>query len=196
MADYLPPMAPVSTNTLSWLGESDYALASYRAFLRHARKPSSHDQRLPRHGVWPTCGPNCAAYIAHSFPGTLGLFCRTGRPPPHTNSAKPCSPPQETDTRVYGSFYCPRRSLDPWAVWQSFHSSFPTFGFLRGAGAVAGHRHACQPTTLQSPLNKIVLILRRARFGKPVRAWAAGVTAELRAPRLRRSWQLRLYTNP
>jgi hypothetical protein len=27
---------------------------------------------------------------------------------------------------------------------------------------VAGHRHACQPTTLQSPLNKIVLILRRA----------------------------------
>src|SRR5215475_4527682 len=73
MTDYLPPMAPVSTNTLSWLEESDYALASYRAFLRHARKPSSHDQRLPRHGVWPTCGPNCAAYIAHSFPGTLGL---------------------------------------------------------------------------------------------------------------------------
>src|SRR5262249_37867753 len=67
MADYLPPMAPVSTNTLSWLEESDYALASYRASLRHARKPSSHDQRLPRHGVWPTCGPNCAAYIAHSF---------------------------------------------------------------------------------------------------------------------------------
>ena len=48
---------------------------------------------------------------------------------------------------------------------------------------MAGHRHA------------IVLILRRARFDKPVRAWAAGVTAELRAPRLRRSLQLRLYTN-
>src|SRR5262249_30014727 len=89
LPDYLPPMAPVSTNTLSWLEESDYSLASYRAFLRHARKPSSHDQRLPRHGVWPTCGPNCAAYIAHSFPGTLGLFCRTRRLPPHTNSAKP-----------------------------------------------------------------------------------------------------------
>src|SRR6516165_12759090 len=41
---------------------------------------------LPRHGVWPTCGPNCAAYIAHSFPGTLGLFCRTRRLPPHMNS--------------------------------------------------------------------------------------------------------------
>jgi hypothetical protein len=38
MADYLPP------NTLSWLGESDYALARYRAFLKHARKPSSHDE--------------------------------------------------------------------------------------------------------------------------------------------------------
>src|SRR4029434_51473 len=88
MADYLPPMAPVSTNTLSWLEESDYSLASYRALLRHARKPSSHDQRLPRHGVWPTCGPNCAAYIAHSFPGTLGLFCRTRRLPLHMNSAK------------------------------------------------------------------------------------------------------------
>src|SRR5215471_18584031 len=89
MADYLPPMAPVSTNTLSWLGESDYALARYRAFLKHARKPSLHDQQLHRHGVWPTCGPNCAAYIAHSFPGTLGLFCRTRRLPPHMNSAKP-----------------------------------------------------------------------------------------------------------
>src|SRR5215831_21033406 len=72
-----------------WLGESDYALARYRAFLKHARKSSSHDQQLPRHGVWPTCGPNCAAYIAHSFPGTLGLFCRTRRLPPHMNSAKP-----------------------------------------------------------------------------------------------------------
>src|SRR5262249_25992888 len=81
MADYLPPMAPVSTNTLSWLGESDYALARYRVFLMHARKPSSHDQRLPRHGVWPTCGPNCAAYTAHSFPGTLGLFCRDSSSP-------------------------------------------------------------------------------------------------------------------
>jgi hypothetical protein len=39
MADYLPPMAPVSTNTLSWPEESDYALASYRAFLRHAENP-------------------------------------------------------------------------------------------------------------------------------------------------------------
>src|SRR5262245_12556456 len=89
MADYLSAMAPVSTNALSWLGESGYALARYRAFLKHARKPSSHDQQLPRHGVWPTCGPNCAAYIAHSFPGTLGLFCRTRRLPPHMNSAKP-----------------------------------------------------------------------------------------------------------
>jgi hypothetical protein len=82
-------MAPVSTNALSWLGESSYALARYRAFLKHARKPSSHDQQSPRHGVWPTCGPNCAAYIAHSFPGTLGLFCRTLRLRPHMNSAKP-----------------------------------------------------------------------------------------------------------
>src|SRR5215467_8385796 len=76
MADYLPPMAPVSTNTLSWLGESDYALARYRAFLKHARKPSSHDQQLPRHGVWPTCGPNCAAYIAHSFSGQKSISLR------------------------------------------------------------------------------------------------------------------------
>src|SRR5207245_6006802 len=89
MADYLSAMAPVSTNALSWLGESGYALARYRVFLKHARKPSSHDQQLPRHGVWLTCGPNCAAYIAHSFPGTLGLFCRTRRLPPHMNSAKP-----------------------------------------------------------------------------------------------------------
>src|SRR5215472_7984735 len=37
------------------------ALARYRAFLKHARKPSSHDQQSPQHGVWPTCGPNCAA---------------------------------------------------------------------------------------------------------------------------------------
>ena len=89
MADYLPPMALVSTNTLSWLGESDYALAKHRAFLKHARKPSSHDQQLPRHGVWPTCGPNCAAYIGHSFPGTLWLFCRTRRLPLHMNNARP-----------------------------------------------------------------------------------------------------------
>src|SRR5262249_1197254 len=89
MADYLPPMAPVSTNTLSGLGESGYTLARYRAFLKHARKPSSHDQQLPRHGVWPTCGPNSAAYIAHSFPGTLGLFCRTRRLRSHMNSAEP-----------------------------------------------------------------------------------------------------------
>jgi len=56
---------------------------------KHARKPSSHDQQSPQHGVWPTCGPNCAAYIAHNFPGTLGLFCRTLRLRPHMNSAKP-----------------------------------------------------------------------------------------------------------
>ena len=37
------------------------ALARYRAFLKHARKSSSHDQQSPQHGVWPTCGPNCAA---------------------------------------------------------------------------------------------------------------------------------------
>src|SRR5215813_13075440 len=74
---------------LSWLGESGYALARYRAFLKHARKPSSHDQLSPRHGVWPICGPNCVAYIAHNFPGTLGLFCGTLRLRPHTNSAKP-----------------------------------------------------------------------------------------------------------
>jgi hypothetical protein len=66
-------LAPVSTNALLWLGESDYALARYRAFLKHARKPSSHDQQSPRHGVWPTCGANCAAYIAHSFPGTFHM---------------------------------------------------------------------------------------------------------------------------
>src|SRR5215831_13916168 len=80
MADYLSAMAPVSTNA-SWLGESGYALARYRAFLKHATKPSSHDQQSPQHGVWPTCGPSCAAYIAHNFPGTLGLFCRTHRLP-------------------------------------------------------------------------------------------------------------------
>jgi hypothetical protein len=51
MADYLSAMAPVSTNALSWLGESGYALARYRAFLTHARKPSSHDQQSPQHGV-------------------------------------------------------------------------------------------------------------------------------------------------
>ena len=56
---------------------------------KHARKPSSHDQQSPQHGVWPTCGPNCAAYIAHNFPGTLGLCCRTLRLRPHMNSAKP-----------------------------------------------------------------------------------------------------------
>src|SRR5262249_13009006 len=89
MADHLPLMAPVSTNTLSWLGALDYALWRYRGFLKHARKPSSHDQQSPRHGVWPTCGPNCAAYIAHNFPGTLGLFCRTRRLRSHMNSAKP-----------------------------------------------------------------------------------------------------------
>jgi hypothetical protein len=80
---------PVSANALLWLGESGYALARYRAFLKHARKPFSHDQQSPRHGVWPTCGPNCAACIAHSFPGTLGLFCRTPRLRPHMKSAKP-----------------------------------------------------------------------------------------------------------
>src|SRR6266568_3827152 len=79
MADYLSAKAPVSTDALSWLGESGYALARYRAFLKHARKPSSHDQQSPQHGVWPTCGPNSAVYIAHNFPGTLGLFCRTLR---------------------------------------------------------------------------------------------------------------------
>src|SRR5262249_8498918 len=71
MADYLSAMAPVSTNALSCLRESGHALARYRAFLKHARKPSSHDQQSSQHGVWPTCGPNCAAYIAHNFPGTL-----------------------------------------------------------------------------------------------------------------------------
>src|SRR5262249_49734036 len=113
MADYLSAMAPVSTNALSLLGESGYALAGYRAFLEHARKPSSHDQQSPRHGVWPTCGPNCAAYIAHNFPGTLGLFCRTLRLRSRMNSAKAWSLPQETDTGVYGSFSCLRRTLDP-----------------------------------------------------------------------------------
>jgi hypothetical protein len=72
-------MAPDATNALSWRGESGYPLARYRAFLKHAKKFSSHDQQSSRHGVWPTCGPNCAAYIAHNFPGTLGLFCRTLR---------------------------------------------------------------------------------------------------------------------
>jgi hypothetical protein len=51
MADYLSAMAPVSTNALSWLGESGHALARYRAFLKHARKLSSHDQQSPQHGV-------------------------------------------------------------------------------------------------------------------------------------------------
>src|SRR5262249_2426919 len=106
-------MAPVSTNTLSWLGESGYALARYRAFLKHERKPSSHDQQLPQHGVWPTCGPNCATYTAHSFPGTLGRCCRTRRLRPHMNSEKFGSLRQETDTRVYDSFYCPLQSLVP-----------------------------------------------------------------------------------
>jgi hypothetical protein len=82
-------MAPVATNALSWRGESGYPLARYRAFLKHAKKFSSHDQQSSRHGVWPTCGPNCAAYIAHNFPGTLGLFCRTLRLRPHMNNAKP-----------------------------------------------------------------------------------------------------------
>src|SRR5215475_7340311 len=72
MADYLSAMAPVSTNALSCLRESGHALARYRAFLKHARKPSSHDQQSSQHGVWPTCAPNCAAYIAHNFSGTLG----------------------------------------------------------------------------------------------------------------------------
>src|SRR6516225_11815855 len=61
-------------------------LRGIELFLKHARKPSLHGQQLLRHGVWPICGPNCAAYIAHSFPGTLGLFCRTRRLPPHMNS--------------------------------------------------------------------------------------------------------------
>src|SRR5262245_20854952 len=85
----LAAFGPVSTNIRSWLGEAGCALARYRAFLKHARKPSSHDEASPRHGVWPTCGPNCAAYIAHNFPGTLGLFCRTRRLRPHMSSAKP-----------------------------------------------------------------------------------------------------------
>src|SRR6476646_10177183 len=76
MADYLSVTAPVPTNALSWLGELGYGRAMYRAFLKHARKSSSHDQQSPQHGVWPTCAPNCAAYIAHNFLGTLGLFCR------------------------------------------------------------------------------------------------------------------------
>jgi hypothetical protein len=45
MADYASAMAPVSTNALLWPGESDYALAMFRAFLKHARKPFSHDQQ-------------------------------------------------------------------------------------------------------------------------------------------------------
>ena len=32
MADYLSAMAPVSTDALSWLGESGYALASIELF--------------------------------------------------------------------------------------------------------------------------------------------------------------------
>src|SRR5437773_128357 len=44
-------MAPVSTNTLSWLGEPDYALARYRAFLKHARNPSSNTAAKQRQNV-------------------------------------------------------------------------------------------------------------------------------------------------
>src|SRR5262249_40620984 len=89
MADYLSAMAPVSTNALSWLRESGFCPSEETSFLKHARKPSSHDQQSSQHGVRPTCGPNCAAYIAHNFPGTLGLFCMTLRLRPHMNSAKP-----------------------------------------------------------------------------------------------------------
>jgi hypothetical protein len=58
MADYLSAVAPASTIARSLLGESGYALARFRAFLKHARKPASHDRQSPQHGVWPTCGPN------------------------------------------------------------------------------------------------------------------------------------------
>jgi hypothetical protein len=43
--------APVSATAPSWLGESGCAHANYRAFLKHARKPSSHDQQSLQHGV-------------------------------------------------------------------------------------------------------------------------------------------------
>ena len=89
LADYLSAVAPAPLSVISWLAEPRFALAKYRVFLKHVRKPSSHDQQSSQHDVWPTCGPNCVAYIAHSFPGALGLFCRTRRLPPHMNSAKP-----------------------------------------------------------------------------------------------------------
>src|SRR5436309_1894225 len=57
MADYLSAVAPAPTNALSLLGESGYALARFRAFLKHARKPASHDRQSPQHGVWPDVDP-------------------------------------------------------------------------------------------------------------------------------------------
>src|SRR4029077_8686269 len=134
MADYLSAMVPIALNAISWLAEPRFALAKYRVFLKHVRKPSSHDQQLSQRDVWPTCGPNCATYIAHNLPETLGLFCRTLRLRHHMNSAKPQSLPQGTGTRVYGSFSGPRQWLDPGAALQSFHSSFSTFGFLVRSG--------------------------------------------------------------
>src|SRR5262249_19410435 len=78
MADYLPPMAPVSTNALTWLGESGYALARYRAFLKHARKPSSHDQQSwsSETSLLPACrrpsrvGMRRGLDCSHTFEGT------------------------------------------------------------------------------------------------------------------------------
>jgi hypothetical protein len=87
MAD-LAAMAPVALNAISWLAEPRFALAKYRVFLKPVRKLSSHDQRSSQHDVWPTCGPTCAACIAHNLPGTLGFFCRTPHLRRHRNSAK------------------------------------------------------------------------------------------------------------
>jgi hypothetical protein len=41
--------------TLSWLEESDYVLARYRAFLKHARKPSSWSNSSQTRGYWDFC---------------------------------------------------------------------------------------------------------------------------------------------
>jgi hypothetical protein len=78
---FRPSPGSFKCSSMQWLllqqmhyrgAEGRLSLARYRAFLKHAKKFSSHDQQSSRHGVWPTCGPNCAAYIAGNFPGTLG----------------------------------------------------------------------------------------------------------------------------
>jgi hypothetical protein len=77
---FRPSPGSFKCSSMQWLllqqmhyrgAEGRLSLARYRAFLKHAKKFSSHDQQSSRHGVWPTCGPNCAAYIARNFPGNV-----------------------------------------------------------------------------------------------------------------------------